>query len=147
MSAIEKYRMALANLSRFAPSDVDDMFGGDTGPLPAPVSRHVPSTPPASVLWTQDMDTDVSHIGIRVSAPIENPERLVGKMAALAVEKRIVPIFISWIGNCGLQHHGMHVEQIAGATEAERADYEAQLMRMWNLAIIIEADEIATTLG
>ena len=65
-------------------------------------------------------------------------------MAALAVEKRIVPIFISWVGNCGLQHFGMHVEHIAGADAAACADYEEHLKRMWNLAIIIEADEIMT---
>lgn len=146
MDAIEKYQMVLANVSPFQPTDIDDLFETDPVPSPDPIPRPVSQIPPSSVLWTKDTEDDVSHIGIRIRAPIEAPERLVGRMAALAVEKRIVPIFISWIGDCRLQHYGMHVEQISGPTEAARDDYEEQLSRLWNLAIIIEAEEIDDTL-
>ena len=133
MSAIEKYQTVLENLSRHRPTDIDALL-----------AKTSDSLPPPATLWRFDLDEDISHIGIRISAPLEAPARLVGKMAALAVEKRIVPIFISWVGNCGLQHFGMHVEHIAGADAAACADYEEHLKRMWNLAIIIEADEIMT---
>ena len=146
MSTREKYLNVLANMSRFSPTDLDALLDHGETPTPPNKTRKLAPVPPSSVLWAQDRDEDVSHIGIRIRAPIENPASLVGKLASLALEKRVVPIFISWMGNCGLQHHGLHVEQISGASEAECSEYEEQLKRMWNLAIIIDAEDVLRAL-
>ena len=101
--------------------------------------------PPSATLW--DMPDDgPSRIGVRIRAPVENADLLAARLASIALERDIEPVFLSYIARSGMQWFGFRVEQLSGLTEQAQQSYEEQLARFWRLALIIDAAEI-TQLG
>ncbi|MDD9921780.1 MAG: hypothetical protein OXQ92_05800 [Boseongicola sp.] len=147
MSFLEKYHSVLSNISPNSPVRLGLSSSSNTSPVSNPCTPGPTATPqPSKILW-EALDDDLSFIGIRVTNTVKEPSRLAAKMASLAIERNIYPVFISWCGDCGLQHYGMQVEQICGANDDECREFEEQLKRLWNLAIIINEDEISAAVG
>ncbi len=131
----------LANLTRHAPLDLD-------AALFAPAAEAIPLTirpaafPPAETLWDMP-EEERSHIGVRIREPVVHADVLAARLAAIALERNIHPVFLSHIGNCGMQRFGFRVERVFGVDRAAQAAFEAQLTRFWRLALIVDAAEVA----
>jgi hypothetical protein len=134
------YEDILANLSRNQPLDLDRIISGEQRTGRA--SDLQPSSlPPAAALW--DMSEDgPSRIGVRIKAPVQDAELLAARLAAIAVERDIHPVFLSYIARSGMQRFGFRVEQLSGLTEQAQQCFEDQLTRFWRLALIVDAEEI-----
>jgi hypothetical protein len=140
MTPERDFTSILANLSRQRPTDLDPVLfkAPKSGALQSPSTSGFA---PASSLWTRAEDGP-SYIGLRIKSPLEHPERMAARLAAIALERQIHPIFISYISKSGLQQFGFRVEQLSGLSEEAQQHYEAQLKRFWRLALIIDASEI-----
>ncbi|MBW4708919.1 hypothetical protein KX928_14110 [Roseobacter sp. YSTF-M11] len=140
MSSDPKYLSLLADLATQDPLDLDPLIFDV--PQRAPASDFkAPALPPSTALWKTSED-GASHIGLRLTRRLENPSFLAARLAAIAVERQIIPVFLSHIGVSGMQRFGFRVEQMSGTTDAERAACEDQLRRFWNMAMIIDAADI-----
>jgi hypothetical protein len=141
MSDDARYLAVLGRITRSAPMDLDPVLFPDTAaPAPA-VAMDTPTHAPSAALWTRP-DFGPSYIGIRVKTHIASPDQLAAVVAAAAVERQIIPIFLSWNGTCDMQRFGFRVEYICGTTDADCSVLETEVARLWNLAIIVDADAV-----
>lgn len=138
----QTYMAIIRNITPHAPIDLDGVIGTQGAPSTEVVAQMMNTAPPSKALW-QRPDDDTSYIGIRITAPIAAQEQVAMSMAAIAVERQIMPVFMSWIGNCGLQRFGFRVEHVAGKRDADKLAAEEQLKRLWNLAIVIDANDVS----
>ena len=143
MTISAKYASILANLTHNTPHQIDPVLFGDR--LTQGTYLAFPETRPvvSADLWTR-AEVGVSYIGIRVLHPISDPHELAADLAAVAMEQQIIPVFLSWVGDCGMQRFGFRVEMIGGKSESEMKACEDQVSRMWNLAITVNAADVAS---
>lgn len=134
------YVSILSNVSRHTPLDLDRALFGrpDEGAL---VELDTTCTHQTTCLWPSS-DPSVSNIGCRVKTPIKDPQYLAARLAAIALERQIHPIFLSYIADSGMQRFGFRVEQLSGLEEAAQLQCEAQLTNFWNFAIVFDASEL-----
>jgi hypothetical protein len=132
----------LANLARQAPRDIDPLLF--EAPQRGAVAEETagPGFPPSPALWDR-AEEDVSRIGVRIRQPLEQPDVLAARLAAIAVERRVHPVFLSYVAHCDMQRFGFRVEQLHGLTADTQMLFESQLVRFWRLALVIEASDIA----
>ncbi|MFD0981440.1 hypothetical protein [Tropicimonas aquimaris] len=131
-------------LSRILPtqvSNLDDLIdGGEVsvprGGLLAPVSEAAPS----AELWHRALDGP-SHIGIRVTRSLAAPDRAAARLAGMAIERSVVPVILIRVDFCGLERFGLRIERLPDDPEAAGAA-EEELRKFWDLAIIIDGEEI-----
>ena len=143
MTISSKYAAILANLTRNAPLHIDPLLFGNSPTQGANLAFVEPRPTVSADLWSRTAD-GISYIGIRVSHSIADQHAVAADLAAVAVERQIIPVFLSRIGDCGMQRFGFRVELIGGVNEDEMQACEEQVSRLWNLAIIIDAADIAS---
>jgi len=104
MTISAKYASILANLTHNTPHQIDPVLFGDR--LTQGTYLAFPETRPvvSADLWTR-AEVGVSYIGIRVLHPISDPHELAADLAAVAMEQQIIPVFLSWVGDCGMQRN------------------------------------------
>ncbi len=115
---------------------------GAVGGPAADIDGPAAAPPPVAALWSV-ADRDRAHVGLRVLAAPADPAATAFRLAAAAVERGVVPIVLSHCASSGFERFGFRVERLTGATVDARAAEEAELSRFWNIAIILDADEIA----
>lgn len=141
MTTEEKYLSVLTNISPNAPLDLDPLLFSSASAKPVNAVGKGGSFPPSAKLWDR-VEDQTTYIGIRVKTPIREPQTVGAYLAAAAVERHIVPVFLSWNGLCGMQQFGFRVERISGATEAECIHCEEQVVRFWNMAIVVDVADV-----
>ena len=97
---------------------------------------------PSSRLWARD-EPFVAHIGIRVQSPLADCTETAMRLASAALERKVVPVILTTLPSSGFERFGFRVERIGGDTPEEIERTEQQLARFWNLAIIIDAADMA----
>lgn len=142
MIRIQDFAKTLANITPHAPVDLDAALGLDGTAPRADVRRTPMPLCPPTELWSLPDET-VTYIGIRVDGPIEAPEHLAARLCAAAIERQVIPVFLSTQPSCDMLRFGFRVEMIGGNTDAARAEQEAQIKQMWNLAIVINISDAA----
>ncbi|MEE4186884.1 MAG: hypothetical protein V2I76_00365 [Roseobacter sp.] len=130
----------LANLTSQAPLDLDPLIF-DRLKAADKCYPAEEAFPPSPAIWERP-DGGPSYIGVRVRAPIKNTDFLAARLASIAVERQIHPIFLSYISKSGLQRLGFRVEQLFGLTEQSQARFEKQLSQFWRFAMVIDASDI-----
>ena len=135
------YVAILSNLGPHQPRDLDDILL-DPPVIGPPVGIDTAQAHPVTCL-TPLADPAISRIGCRVRAPVAHPEQLAARLAAVAVERQVHPIFLSYVADCGMQRFGFRVEHLDGLADDVQAVYEAQLAQFWNLALILDASELS----
>ena len=140
MTVDRDYASILANLSRHRPIDMDNVLF-DTPKSTAMSAPCASPFPVSSVLWKMH-EQGYSYIGLRITKPIEAPETLAVRLCAIALERQVHPIFLSYIAHSGMQQYGFRVEQLMGLTELAQQQFEQQLQKFWQLALVINASEI-----
>ncbi len=137
----QDYARILANLSRAAPEDLDAAVF--EAPKRAARCGFDPAQRlPATALWAFS-DERVSRVGIRIVTPVNQPEFMVARLAAIAIERKVLPIILSHIGASDFTRFGFRVEHVSGATADERRQCEEQIKRFWKLAMIVDASDVA----
>ncbi|MCV3271319.1 hypothetical protein [Roseobacter sinensis] len=136
----QDYARILANVSPHTPRDLDpSLFGAgakaESGGFD-PAMRA-----PATALWTLS-DKRISRVGIRIRAPLDDPAFVASRLAAIAVERRVLPIFLSHTAASEMLRFGFRVEHVSGATAEERAVCEEQIKRFWKIAMIVDAADV-----
>lgn len=146
MSLSEKWLEIVSGISGVAPVNLDSQI--EAGAIRPP--RKIPDGfwpdagfPPPSVRLWQWQDAQHSCIGVRVTAPVEQPGRIALRLASAAVERNVLPIILTTLPLSGFERFGFRTERLCGATPEARAACEAELMRFWNMAIVIDAGDVA----
>lgn len=136
----QDYLLILANVSKHAPREIDAQVFG----IPeraGQVATEAAAFPPPTALWRLK-DARLSRVGIRITAPLADPQGVAARIAAIAVERQILPVFLNHSGACEMQRFGFRVEQVAGVTQADRDGCEEQIRRFWNMAMIVDAADV-----
>ncbi|MGA9436262.1 MAG: hypothetical protein WBV62_18685 [Roseobacter sp.] len=136
----QDYKAILTNLTSQKPLDLDAAIF-DASKVCDIVELDTATVPSNSVLW-QFSDPSRSHIGFRVKSPIKNPDLIAARLASIALERRVFPVFLSYIADCGMQHFGFRVEQLSGLSTDTQLQFEQQLAVFWNFALVVDAAEI-----
>ena len=140
MTPEQSPRSSLANLSRDTPLDLDPLIFDASPDRHSDISQPV-LIPPSTALWRGSGERS-PRIGIRIREPLLEAHFLAARLAAIAFERHVVPVFLNHVASSGMQGFGFRVEYISGSTEAEREFCEQQIKRFWNLAIVVDAVEI-----
>ena len=82
-------------------------------------------------------DESTVAIGVRVNEARDDLAVLAAQLASLAMEQSAEVIVLSTLDYSGLERFGFRCERICGETDAERQACERQVIRFWNLEIII----------
>jgi hypothetical protein len=135
-----------ARLSQAQALDVNDLVRPDQPdpPVGGWLAREggAQRPPPATALWHL-RDAGAAFIAVRVSAPLDNVVEVAVRLVAMAAERAVAPVIFSQIPHSGFERFGFRVERLAGASDAERAACEEELKRFWDVAVVIDAADIA----
>lgn len=82
-------------------------------------------------------DPEMVAIGVRITKDTPDRVKLAMKLAQMAAEKDAEPVVLSYVDTTGLERFGFRTERIAGANDAERAALEAQVIKFWNIVLVI----------
>jgi hypothetical protein len=124
--------------------DLDGIIRPDAPPPAAPSFSFTDpaAPPPSSQLWPWS-SADYSCIGIRVTHPLPAVAPIALRLASAAVERHVVPIILTTLPVSGFERFGFRTERLYGSTPEALAACEAELMRFWNIAIVIDAADAA----
>ncbi len=141
----EDWLAVVARIASHQPLDLDQTVfhalvrpvpgGAFTGPRDDPL-------PPSSRLWDRD-EASGSFMGVRVTAPLPDCATTALRLAAVAVERQVIPIILSTLPDSGFEQFGFRVERLLGGTPEQLLAAEEDLSRFWNLAIIVDAADVA----
>ena len=139
--------MVLAQITPAAPDDPDgDLFGAEPASagsgLPEWRGGNAPLLTPSRFLWER-AEGAAAGLGVRVLAALPDCAPAALRLAAAVVERGVMPVVLSAVADSGFERYGFRVERLFGETAAERAAVEAELAAFWNLAIVIDAADIA----
>ena len=140
MTPERSYQSILMNLSRHTPLDLDPLLF-DMPRVGGVSDTDFAPHPPSSLIWEPPAD-GASRIGLRITEPLERADVLAARLASIAIERQIYPVFMSYIAHSGMQRFGFRVEQLFGLTERAQAQFEVELTRFWRFALIIDASDI-----
>jgi len=105
--------------------------------LGKPGSFEFPTGAGEPEIVTPFADPERVAIGVRITEATKDRVQLAMKLAQMAAEKDADPIVLSYVDMTGLERFGFRVERIAGATDEERAVAEAQIIKFWNIVLVI----------
>ncbi|MCB2135849.1 MAG: hypothetical protein KDE08_07875 [Rhodobacteraceae bacterium] len=142
----DRWLAVLSRITPFVPDDLDAVIMPDSPTAAAPdgvfLASIAPAPTPSSRLWDR-VENEQSYLGIRLTAPHPNAAEAAIRLASAALERGIVPIILSRIDTSGFERFGFRVERVTGLDAAECSAAEAELMRFWNMAIVIDAADVA----
>ncbi|MCB2117213.1 MAG: hypothetical protein KDE00_13175 [Rhodobacteraceae bacterium] len=133
----------LAILSRLTPETAIDL---DPAPE-VPAGQGLPGWPedgiPVSARLWERCETGASYLGVRLDEPIAEPEGAALRLAAAALERGVAPIILTALDQTGFERFGFRIERFLPGPGADRAAWEAEMTAFWQLAIIIDAADVA----
>ncbi len=98
--------------------------------------------PPSCLLWDRD-GSAASYLGVRVTSALPDCAYTALLLAAAALERQVIPIILTTLTNSGFERFGFRVERLPNGPADERDAFEQELSRFWNMAIIIDAADVA----
>jgi hypothetical protein len=127
-------------LSRVVPHEADDLdpLLSAFDPRRAPEGRDrfprvTASLPPQTAMKR----ADAVHIGLRVPARLPDAADRAMRLLAFAAEQDVEVVVLSEVDVSGLERFGFRCERIAGDTPDERAGCEEQILRFWNIDLVL----------
>ena len=129
----------LSRISPKRPVQLDELIN-ESGPSQSHGKVVFPEMDfaPSIALWSHD---GPSHIGVRILQPLDSVYRVARLLAAVAIEREVVPVILSRVDYSGFEQFGFRVERIPKEPEAAMAA-EEEVRKFWDLAIIIDGHEI-----
>lgn len=98
--------------------------------------------PPSCLLWDRDASA-TSYLGVRVTSALPDCAYTALLLAAAALERQVIPIILTTLTNSGFERFGFRVERLPSGPADARDACEQELSRFWNMAIIIDAADVA----
>jgi hypothetical protein len=134
----------LSRITGDQPLDLDALvFPGasaaDPASLPHFPARDAATLPPPATLWPLGEEY-ASCIGIRVTDALPDLPGTAMRLACAAIERKVIPIILSHVGQSGFEQFGFRVERIHASAPADIARLEAEIAAFWDIAIIVDAD-------
>lgn len=127
-------------LARLSPDRPLDLDGPDqaspsvSGPLGAGLA-------PSPALWERGEES-TGCLGLRVRSPVRDITATAARLAAIAVERGVQPVILSYVGETGFERLGFRVERIAAPRHEEAAHEEAELAALWDIALVLDLEEV-----
>ena len=131
----------LARLTDAGPFDLDagPREGRRGAGLAGWTADHLPPSPR---LWERP-ESDATYIGVRVDNRIADCIAVAVRLAAVAVEREVNPIILTGLPNSGFERFGFRVERFVDSPGVDREAWEAEMTAFWDLALIIDATDVA----
>ncbi|MFQ5623197.1 MAG: hypothetical protein ACE5FS_07345 [Paracoccaceae bacterium] len=135
-----------ARLTTQQPVDLDDPIAAESGAAPDPggcVRRELGEhwIPPAQSVWAT-AESDRVAIGVRVNGDLKGRVEIAARLIAMACERGVMPVIFSTCPESGFERFGFRVERVAGADASQRAACEEELKRFWDIAVVVDAEQI-----
>jgi hypothetical protein len=143
---VAHWLQVLSRITGDQPLDLDVLVFPDA-PAADPASpRHLPprdagTLPPPAALWPLGEDA-ASCIGVRVTGAVPDLPGTAMRLASAAIERKVIPIILSHIGQSGFEQYGFRVERIHASAPGDIVRQEAEIAAFWDLAIIVDADSV-----
>ena len=129
-----------AILSRIIPQDTDD--------LDSVLSEHDPRRrTPGGTLFphvaaqlqpqTELSREDAVCVGLRAERELDDAADRAMRLAAFATEHDVQIVVLSHVDRCGLERYGFRTERITGDSAEARAACEQQILRFWNIDLVL----------
>jgi hypothetical protein len=136
----------LSRITADQPLDLDALVFPGTPPadLTSParaMPRDAGALLPPATLWPLSEDA-ASCIGVRVTGPVPDLQGTAMRLAAAAIERKVIPIILSHVGQSGFEQFGFRVERILASSPDGMARQEAEIAAFWDLAIIVDAASV-----
>lgn len=138
----EQWLSVLARIAPGEPLDLDVAKDVAGDPLSA---WEAEMPPPSPRLWER-VELDISYIGVRVDRPVADLVGAALKLAAAALERGVTPVILTSLDSSGFERFGFRVERFVGASDVDRAAWEAEMSAFWSFALIIDVADV-TALG
>ncbi|WP_284162719.1 hypothetical protein [Frigidibacter sp. SD6-1] len=132
----------LARLTPNAPVDLDPPCRPQSGAAQASAAAPLQSRAPSALIWARGTPAHPV-LGIRVTSALPDPASTAARIAAAAIERGLTPVILSALPHCGLEPFGFRVERLSSGPAADQALEEAELVRFWDMVMVIDAAEIA----
>lgn len=138
----EEWAKVLSRITAQQPLDLDaEIFdAGSAAQAQPPAMKR--DRAPSPRLWSPG-ESGSSYIGVRVTEPLGDDLQVAFRLAAAAIERNVIPIILTPLPSCGLERFGFRVERLSGPDAASMEQCEADLVSFWNLAIVIDAADVA----
>lgn len=132
----------IARLTPNAPIDLDRPRRPRSGVTRTPAGAAEDNRAPSALIWARAIPARPV-LGIKVTAPLPDPAATAARIAAAAIERDLTPVILSALPHCGLEPFGFRVERLSPGTMADQDGEEAELVRFWDMVLVIDAAEIA----
>lgn len=136
----ESWLAVIARIGESEPLLLDDAPGELP---PAPEGWAGDDVPPSPRLWSRDPD-GWARIGVRVDESLSDPARVAMRLAAAAIERGVEPVILTSLPRSGFERFGLRVERYIAGAAGDRARWEAEMTAYWDLALIVDAADLAT---
>ncbi len=127
----------IGQITPLAPTSLDAALEKLDPRFGKPGTFHFPTAAGDPEIVTPFADPEMVAIGVRITEDTPNRVQLAMKLAQMAAEKDAEPIVLSYVDMTGLERFGFRIERIAGASDEERALAEAQIIKFWNIVLVI----------
>lgn len=142
----EKWLDIISRISHSQPIDLDDeIFLQRTPDIKNIAPGEKAQIAPSSALWDRGAN-ERSYIGVRVTQRPADCTLAALRLAAAAAEREVTPIILTTLPDSGFERFGFRVERLVGDTPEQLDQMEQQLMRFWDMAIVIDVSQV-TALG
>ena len=84
----------------------------------------------------------MAFFGVRIREAPDDLRAPAARLAAAAIERHTAPVILSHIDRCGFERLGFRVERILGGTEAEIEAQENEIIRFWDMSIVVDYDDV-----
>jgi hypothetical protein len=144
MMTEDHWLAVMARITPMRPVDLDRWIFDETAPaMPAwKAGSGSNDRVVSAALWEQP-DGEWSTIGVRILIPLSDPAGLALRLASTALERKIAPVILTTLHNCGLEQFGFRVERLGAPTADGLRRQETEIARFWTLAIIVDATDIS----
>jgi len=138
------WQQMAARIVHEQPVELDGLVFEDVKKAGGNLGREVPDAwiAPSTANWAMN-DPDRVAIGVRVDKPLPNTVDIATQLIAMAIERGITPVIFSSISPSGFEQFGFRVERLAGKDPAQLQVCEEELKRFWDIAIVVDAADIA----
>jgi len=127
----------VASITPLKPTDLSDIIDALSPPSAKKENLEFPISAGTSPLVGEFTDEAQVCFGARITQDTPNPVKLGMTLAQMAAEKGAYPVILSYVDHTGLEPFGFRVERIGGKDATEMAACEAQILKFWNIVMVI----------
>lgn len=137
----DEWLNVISRISHSQPLDLDaELFDrGLTSTKNIQPASH--PTPPSAKLW-ESGENPASYIGVRVTKRPADCTQAALRLAGAASERGVIPIILTTLPDSGFERFGFRVERLTGDSPQDYRQLEEQLMRFWDMAIVIDVEQV-----